>query len=157
MRAVKYYFLASYLLSAAMIAFAADTPAEFATAAEQTRYQHLLEQLRCLVCQNQTLADSHADLAQDLRNEVIRMIHAGKNDDAIRAFLVARYGEFVLYDPPFEFTTVLLWAGPGVLLLLIAVVWRRVAHRSPALSTAPLTETERAAFTKLTDSPTKSA
>ena len=74
----------------------------------------LTSELRCLVCQNQSLADSHADLAIDLRNQVRSQMKAGKTDAEIRNFLVARYGDFVLYDPPFKSSTLLLWAGPFV-------------------------------------------
>jgi len=77
----------------------------------------LEEGLRCLVCQNQTIAESRADLAMDLKKEIREQIKAGKSDDEIRQFMVARYGDFVLYKPPFKATTVLLWAGPFALLL----------------------------------------
>ena len=77
----------------------------------------LEEQLRCLVCQNQTIAESRADLAMDLKKEIREQIKAGKSDDQIKQFLVDRYGDFVLYKPPFKATTVLLWAGPFALLL----------------------------------------
>jgi cytochrome c-type biogenesis protein CcmH len=80
------------------------------------RLKALETELRCLVCQNQTLADSNADLADDLRREVRELAVAGKSDDEIRAYLVARYGDFVLYNPPVKPTTWLLWFGPFVLL-----------------------------------------
>jgi cytochrome c-type biogenesis protein CcmH len=86
--------------------------------------------LRCLVCQNQTLADSNAPLAEDLRREVRGLAVAGKSDDEIRAFLVARYGDFVLYKPPVKGVTWLLWFGPFALLLLGGVVWLAVVRRS---------------------------
>ena len=97
------------------------------------RLKNLEEQLRCLVCQNQTLADSDAPLAQDLRREVRSLAVAGKNDDEIRQYLVARYGDFVLYKPPVKRTTWLLWFGPFGLLLVGGCVWwiilrRRGAH-----------------------------
>lgn len=76
------------------------------------RLQTLSGELRCLVCQNQSLADSDADLALDLRREIRRMIEAGKSDDQIRDFLAARYGDFILYEPPFSRLTALLWLGP---------------------------------------------
>ena len=94
----------------------------------------LAEELRCLVCQNQNLADSDAGLAQDLRNEVLEMMRAGKSDAQIRDFLVARYGEFVLYRPPVQPTTWLLWFGPAVVLLAgLVVIVRIVRKRSRAL------------------------
>ena len=94
-----------------------------------TRLKKLEEELRCLVCQNQSLADSNAPLAEDLRREVRALAVAGKNDAEIKQFLVARYGDFVLYDPPVKSTTWLLWFGPFVLLAIGAVVWWTVARR----------------------------
>jgi cytochrome c-type biogenesis protein CcmH len=89
------------------------------------RYEDLLTELRCLVCQNQTLADSNADLAQDLREEVERLLREGKSDEAIINFMVDRYGDFVLYRPPLKTTTVILWFAPFVLAGLgaAALVW----------------------------------
>jgi cytochrome c-type biogenesis protein CcmH len=84
----------------------------------EQRVVKLTSELRCLVCQNQSLADSHADLAIDLKNQVRAQMHAGKSDAEIREYMVARYGDFVLYDPPFKATTLLLWAGPFALLLV---------------------------------------
>ncbi len=82
------------------------------------RVQKLAEQLRCLVCQNQTLADSHAELAEDLKNQVREMVAKGLSDREIIDYLVQRYGDFVLYLPPVKATTWLLWGGPFVLLIL---------------------------------------
>ena len=84
----------------------------------ERRVVKLTSELRCLVCQNQSLADSHADLAIDLKNQVRAQMRAGRSDAEIRNYMVARYGDFVLYDPPFKMTTLLLWAGPFVLLLV---------------------------------------
>ena len=84
----------------------------------ENRVVKLTSDLRCLVCQNQSLADSHADLAIDLKNQVRSQMQAGKSDAEIRDYMVARYGDFVLYDPPFKSTTLLLWAGPFALLLV---------------------------------------
>lgn len=81
------------------------------------RYEGLIYQMRCLVCQNQTIADSDADLAKDLRDEIFKMIEAGKTDQEIIDFMVTRYGEFVLYKPRIEQKTWLLWGGPVLLLL----------------------------------------
>lgn len=89
---------------------------------QQARYEHLINELRCLVCQNQTIADSNADLALDLRSKVAEQIAAGKSDDEVIAYLTARYGDFVLYRPPVQANTVLLWAGPFLLLGIGAVV-----------------------------------
>jgi len=84
----------------------------------EKRLQALSKELRCLVCQNETIADSNADLAVDLRREIRGMIHDGKSDAEIVDFMVARYGDFVLYRPPVKGVTLLLWGGPLVLLLL---------------------------------------
>jgi cytochrome c-type biogenesis protein CcmH len=104
----------------------AQTPADEALDA---RLRVLELQLRCLVCQNQTLADSDAPLAADLRREVRELAVAGKSDDDIRRFLTARYGDFVLYDPPVQRNTWLLWFGPFLLLAIGAVIWWRMARR----------------------------
>lgn len=140
--------LALLLWSCTLTAHAADTPFEFAQPGQAARYQKLTEELRCLVCQNQSLADSHADLAQDLRNEVYRMITAGQSDREIVDFLVARYGEFVLYRPPVSPLTWLLWFGPALLLLLAAGVWWRIARVRPA--PAVTDDREEAAVAALT-------
>jgi cytochrome c-type biogenesis protein CcmH len=104
-------------------------------AALEARVQHVASELRCLVCQNQTVADSDADLAVDLRNQVRTMLAQGESEQAVRDYMTARYGEFVLYRPPFKASTVVLWLGPAVLLVggLLALVWvlRRRA-RMPA-------------------------
>jgi cytochrome c-type biogenesis protein CcmH len=105
----------------------------------EERIRRLSEKLRCLVCQNQTLADSSAELAGDLRKQLAEQVAAGRSDEEIIAFLVQRYGDFVLYDPPLKATTVLLWIGPFALLLaalaiLVTVLRRRRnAPEEPAL------------------------
>ena len=105
----------------------------------EQRIRQLEEKLRCLVCQNQTLADSSAELAGDLRKQVREQVAAGRSDDEIIAFLVQRYGDFIRYEPPFKATTALLWIGPFVLLaaaagfLLLALRRRRNAPDAPAL------------------------
>ena len=101
--------------------FAGDTPLVFDNESERQRFNSLLEELRCLVCQNQSLADSNADLAEDLRLEVYDMFNEGRPNQEIIEYLVARYGEFVLYRPRLGPGTLLLWFGP-VLFLLIGVV-----------------------------------
>jgi cytochrome c-type biogenesis protein CcmH len=106
-------------------ALAAVAPGE----ALDARLKALEQDLRCLVCQNQTLAESNAPLAEDLRKEVREQALAGKSDDEIRAYLVARYGDFVLYKPPVEPVTYLLWFGPFVLLAGGAVVWWMLLRR----------------------------
>lgn len=117
-------------LCCALAAASAIEPYEFANELEQTRFQALTRELRCTVCQNQSLADSDAPLAQDLRREVFAMLRAGQTDGEIRQFMVDRYGQFVLYRPPMAGHTVLLWGGPvlllaGSLLAAILVIRRR--------------------------------
>ncbi len=113
---------ATLLLAWAGAAFAVDTEREFDDPALQARYEHISRELRCLVCQNQTIADSNATLAKDLRREVREMISAGKTDAEIREFMLERYGDFVLYRPRMTAATFLLWAGPVIMLLLGAFV-----------------------------------
>jgi cytochrome c-type biogenesis protein CcmH len=98
-------------------------------AAFDLRIKKLESELRCLVCQNQTLADSNAELADDLRREVRGLAKAGKSDDDIKAYLVARYGDFVLYNPPVKGTTLLLWGGPFALLVGGALMWWTILRR----------------------------
>jgi cytochrome c-type biogenesis protein CcmH len=101
-----------------LAAHAADAVPTDRDPVADARAVKLTEKLRCLVCQNQTIADSNAELAQDLRRQVHEQIAAGKTDAEIVDYMVARYGDFVLYQPPVKPTTVLLWAGPALLLLL---------------------------------------
>jgi len=122
-------FALCFALAAA--AQAADTPFRFKDATQEQRYNRLTAELRCMVCQNQSLADSHADLAQDMRNEVFRMLDAGRSDEEIVDFLVQRYGDFVLYRPPVSATTSLLWFGPPLLLALAGFAWWRLGRAKP--------------------------
>lgn len=107
----------------------AGDPLIFTDAEREVRYQQLTVQLRCLVCQNQNLADSDAPLAQDLRQEIYNMMQAGRTDDEIKQFLTERYGDFVLYMPPVKSNTLLLWLMPAILLsggaLVVLIVVRR--------------------------------
>ena len=110
----------------------------------EQRMRALTQQLRCLVCQNETLADSQADLAEDLRRQIREQMKAGKSDQEIIAFLTQRYGDFVLYKPPVKATTYLLWFGPFVLLLMgIAVLYRYLKRRRELIHDQPLTAEER--------------
>ena len=110
------------------VVWLAAVPA-IADEALDARLKSLETQLRCLVCQNQTLAESNAPLAEDLRKEVRELAVSGKSDDDIRAYLVARYGDFVLYRPPVKATTWLLWFGPFVLLAGGALAWWTIVRR----------------------------
>jgi cytochrome c-type biogenesis protein CcmH len=117
------------------------------------RVQALSEELRCLVCQNQSLADSSADLAVDLKNQVREKLKQGASEKDVIAFMTERYGDFVLYRPPLKATTVLLWFGPGLLLVggLIALFVR--LRRRAAVAAGPvLTAAERARAAALLDS-----
>ena len=108
------------------------------------REVELAKQLRCLVCQNETIADSRADLAVDLRNKLREQMAAGKTDREIIAFMTDRYGDFVLYKPPLKATTVLLWAGPFLLLGLgVLIGWRVIRARARAARPQPLTAADR--------------
>ena len=112
------YGLIFFLIALSSSVNAADDPLEFTNPAQEQRYMALIEGLRCLVCQNQSLADSNADLAQDLRQEVYRLLIEGDNNEDIIKYLVARYGDFVLYRPPFKSTTYLLWLAPVIFLMI---------------------------------------
>jgi cytochrome c-type biogenesis protein CcmH len=108
------------------------------------REVELAKQLRCLVCQNETIADSRAGLAQDLRQKLREQMAAGKSDAEIIAFMTERYGDFVLYRPPLKATTVLLWTGPFLLLAIGALIgWRVIRLRARSAAPAPLSAADR--------------
>lgn len=110
----------------------------------EQRMKAITQQLRCLVCQNETLADSQAFLAEDLRREIREKLKEGKSDQEIFAFLTQRYGEFVLYNPPVKASTYLLWFGPFVVLLAgIMLLFRYLKHRGALIADRPLTADER--------------
>jgi len=126
------------LLTALLLALAAaakDAEPVSTDPALEARMMSLAVELRCLVCQNQTIADSHADLAVDLRNQIRDMIAKGQTDDQIRQYMTDRYGDFVLYKPPFKPATALLWVGPPVLLVCalaaLFLMLRRRMRASP--------------------------
>lgn len=115
---------------------------------DEARYQVLTEELRCLVCQNQNLADSNAELAQDLRRQTYEMVQAGKSNEEIVAYMVQRYGDFVLYRPPFRPATLLLWIGPFVFLaigvvILLGFIRRRTKTDSTELSQEDIERAEQ--------------
>lgn len=125
------------LVFAALSAWAISTEEPFADPARQAAYEHLTNEVRCLVCQNQTIADSTAPLAVDLRREIRQMLEAGQSEEEIKVFLLDRYGDFVLYRPRWRANTVLLWLSPVLLLLigagaLWAIVRRRAALPIPS-------------------------
>ena len=108
-----------------------EQPIVFQSEAEAQRFKSLIEELRCTVCQNQSLADSDAPLAQDLRQRVLQQMRKGQDNDQIKSFLTERYGEFVLYRPPMNAATALLWLGPPLLLLFALGLWWLSARRQP--------------------------
>ncbi len=119
------------LVFVALAARAVDEHGQLEDPALQARYERLTSELRCLVCQNESVADSNAFLARDLRGQVQQMLTAGKSDDQILDFMTARYGEFVRYNPPLEPKTAVLWGAPFVLLAIgILVVWRIMRRRA---------------------------
>jgi cytochrome c-type biogenesis protein CcmH len=124
------------LWSVASLALAVIETYEFDNDAQHARYQHFIEILRCPKCQNENLAGSNSPIAADLRHELVRQIKAGKQDAEIVNFMVARYGDFVLYDPRFKKNTLLLWLAPGLLLLAgVLLVWF-VLRRQPRVTVA---------------------
>ncbi len=125
-------------------------------AALDQRVQRLAEELRCLVCQNQSLADSHADLAVDLKNQVREKLRQGASEQDVINYMTERYGDFVLYRPPMKATTLLLWFGPGLLLIggLIAL-FMRLRRRASIAAEPQLTSAERARAAALLDNPDK--
>ena len=119
-------------------------PRGFDDPAHEARYKRLIAELRCLVCQNQNLADSNADLAKDLRDETYAMIKAGKSDEEIVTFMVNRYGDFVLYRPPVKATTFLLWFGPLILAAVAGIILvLQIRRRRQASAPEELSEQEQ--------------
>jgi cytochrome c-type biogenesis protein CcmH len=116
---------------------AAGAPLSFENAAEEARFRALAAELRCVMCQNQSLADSNAQIAQDLRAQVLALMREGRSDDEIKAYLVERYSDFVLYQPPVKPSTWGLWFGPALILLAgaatLVVVVRRRGAAAPAV------------------------
>jgi cytochrome c-type biogenesis protein CcmH len=142
--------LAILMLALPLAALAADaTPTDTDPVAAK-RAVDISAQLRCLVCQNQSIAESDAELAVDLRRQVHEQIKAGKSDREIVDFMVDRYGDFVLYKPPFNLTTLLLWVGPLALGVLAVVAFLRTLRtRNRAIVDRPLTDAERAEAERL--------
>ena len=122
-------FLAAVMACSIAAAWANEAAPASADPALEARMMAISSELRCLVCQNQTIADSHAELAVDLRAQVREMLQAGKTNEQITDYMTARYGDFVLYRPPFKALTALLWIGPAAMVLIglgaLFVVLRR--------------------------------
>ncbi len=121
----------------------------FDTPEQEDLYHELTQELRCLVCQNQNIADSNAELAKDLRRKTYEMVSKGKDKDQIVDFMVARYGDFVMYKPPFKASTVILWLGPMIIFILGLVMLIRIIRRRPATAGPLLTEEQRKQAEKL--------
>jgi cytochrome c-type biogenesis protein CcmH len=122
------------LASAGLLAQAAEAPNAAADPVLEARLHEIAAELRCLVCQNQTIADSNAELAVDLRNQVRTMLKRGDSREQIVDYMTARYGDFVLYRPPVKSTTALLWYGPAALLVFALVVFVLVLRRRARLA-----------------------
>ena len=133
---------------------AKEAPPAVPDPALEKRTMALAEELRCLVCQNQTIADSHAELAIDLKNQIREKLKAGMSEEQILQFMVARYGDFVLYKPPVKATTVPLWFGPFALLFAaLAGLFYYLLRRRRSAAPQPLNEAEQARVQALLDSP----
>jgi cytochrome c-type biogenesis protein CcmH len=139
--------LAPLLLAASLGAWGQSTEIANPDPKVEARLKSIAHELRCLVCQNQTIADSDAPLAVDLRQQTRKMIAEGRSDDEIRAYMVERYGDFVLYKPPFNVVTAVLWVAPGLLILGglggLAVMIRRRRDAMAAAAPAPATDPAR--------------
>lgn len=135
MRGIARILVGLLLSAAAAAASGIDSQPAFSDPVLQTRYEQLTHELRCLVCQNETVADSNADLAADFRRQIHDMVAAGKSDAEVRAYMVERYGNFILYKPPLETGTWLLWAGPFLLLLIGLFAVATVVKRRSSLET----------------------
>ena len=142
------WVLALLLLLAPFPAQAKDAAPAGDDPVVERHMSEIAAELRCLVCQNQTIVDSNAPLAVDLRNQIREQLKQGRSADEIKQYMVARYGDFVLYRPPVKTTTVLLWSGPLLLMLIgLVVMARKIAHRRA--DAAPLTKEEQEAAQRL--------
>ncbi len=149
MRSVNSLFF--LLLILCMPLQAQDLPV-FSNTEHKARFQTLIEELRCLVCQNQSLADSDAELAQDLRAQVLTMLEQGHSDQEILEFMVARYGDFVLYRPPVKSTTAFLWFGPFILAgVAIIAMFIFLFKRNKKQITPEISDAQRKRATALLD------
>jgi cytochrome c-type biogenesis protein CcmH len=124
----------------------------------EKKVNNITKELRCLVCQNQTIADSHADLAIDLKNQVRDMVASGKTQKEIVDYMVHRYGDFVLYRPPVKPTTYLLWAGPFILLIAgVTLLMSNLRKRKQEIADAPLSTDEAERLKSLLSADTSTA
>ena len=143
--------IALFLLMFSLQLSAAEVILDFDSPKQEQRYKSLIDELRCMVCQNQNLADSNAELAEDLRDRTYDMIRTGASDDEIIDYMVERYGDFVLYRPPVKTSTLLLWYGPALLLLIaVYAVWRHTRRKSQ-LSPTQISDSQRKKIRQLLD------
>lgn len=152
---MKRFFLAIFLgltLATSLVTVQAEVDIlTFKTPESEKNYNALVQELRCLVCQNQNLAGSDADLAKDLRSQVYDMVESGKSQKDVIDYMVTRYGDFVLYRPAFKLKTLLLWLGPVVFLLLTLWFVGRWVRSQPTKSTETLSDTQRETVRDLLD------
>jgi cytochrome c-type biogenesis protein CcmH len=118
---------------------------------KEVLYKKLIKELRCTVCQNQDIADSNADLASDLRRKTYKMVQDGKSEVYVKDYMAQRYGDFILYKPPLQTNTLLLWVGPFIILLVGVFVMLRFIRRKPAVDDAILSEADRSRAEDLLD------
>ena len=142
-RSVIYSFLLVFILSSLPIQ-ARVAAYEFDTPDQEAAYKEMVNELRCLVCQNQNIADSNAELAQDLKRKTYEMVMQGKDKNEIAVFMVQRYGDFVLYRPPVSNTTLLLWSGPFIIFVIGIIVLIRVIKSKQRDQSNQLTAEEKA-------------
>lgn len=143
--------LALLLFALSLVAHAGEALPVAEDPVIEQRLINLAKDLRCLVCQNESLAGSRAELAEDLRREIRAQMKAGKSDQEIIAYLTQRYGDFVLYRPPFKPVTYLLWLGPLLFLGVGAGIWYLALKKRRAIEAMPVDEKQRAAAAQLLD------
>ena len=116
---------------------------EFSEPGQEALYLDLIQELRCLVCQNQSISDSNAELAQDMRRKTYEMVKKGEDKGQIVEFMVTRYGDFVMYSPPFKATTLMLWVGPALIFVFAVAMLVRIIRRRPSSNDRLLSEEQR--------------
>lgn len=147
---MKVLALVLSLILAPSAVFAKEAASLAADPVLEAKMMGIAKELRCLVCQNQTIADSDADLAKDLRREVRTMLKSGMNEKEVIDFMVDRYGDFVRYRPPVKPTTALLWFGPGILFVLgLALLFFNVVRRRAQIISTPLSDADSSRVEKL--------
>lgn len=139
------------LFTLSLTSYAGVEYKKFNTPEQEQAYKVLIEELRCLVCQNQTIADSNAELAKDLRRQVYEMLQQGKSKDQIADFMTERYGDFVLYNPPFKIKTSLLWIGPIAFLIIGLVLLIIFSRNNKTAKNIKLTDDELQKRAKIKD------